>query len=52
VWLVTDGSVPGIANFERVLDREGYVLSEDKQFTGVSLLLYDLSEAKLNAHNR
>jgi hypothetical protein len=51
VWLVTDGSVPGIGKFERDLDRDGYVLSENNQFTGVSLLLYSLSGAKANGHS-
>ena len=42
VWLVTDGSVPGIERFEAALQYEGYALSEEQQFTGVTLLLYHL----------
>ena len=46
VWLVTDGSVPGLERFESVLEYEGYVLSDEKRFTGVTLLLYDRAGAK------
>jgi hypothetical protein len=43
VWLVTDGSVPGIARFEATLGYEGYALAEKQQFTGVTLLLFYLA---------
>jgi uncharacterized membrane protein len=43
VWLVTDGSVPGVERFEGSLERDGYALSQEKQFTGVTLLLYQLA---------
>ena len=41
VWLVTDGSVPGIDRFEATLEYEGYALVQEQQFTGVTLLLYE-----------
>lgn len=41
VWLVTDGSVPGVEIFEKVLHYQGYALVEEQRFTGVTLLLYD-----------
>ncbi len=46
VWLVTDGSVPGVERFEAVLEYLGYALSEEHQFTGVTLLLYDQARAR------
>lgn len=46
VWLVDDGSVPGVERFEAVLGYLGYADSEEKQFTGVTLLLYDNARAK------
>ena len=46
VWLVTDGSVPGVERFEAVLEYLGYALSEEQQFTGVTLLLYDQARAR------
>jgi uncharacterized membrane protein len=43
VWLLTDDSVPGVRHFRKILRADGYVLSEVKQFTGVTLLLYRLA---------
>ena len=41
VWLVTDGSVPGVVRFERQLKHDEYAPVEEQQFTGVTLLLYE-----------
>jgi hypothetical protein len=43
VWLLTDDSVPAVTHFRKILREDGYVLSEVKQFTGVTLLLYGLA---------
>jgi hypothetical protein len=43
VWLVTDGSVPGVERFEGTLEHDGYALSQERQFTGVTLLLYQFA---------
>jgi hypothetical protein len=43
VWLLTDGSVPGVRHFRKILRHDGYLLSEVKQFTGATLLLYRLA---------
>ena len=40
VWLVADGSVPGVTRFERALERDGYLVEGQKQFNGSTLLLY------------
>jgi mannosyltransferase len=40
VWLVADGSVPGVTHFERVLKSDGYVIANYKQFDGSTLLMY------------
>jgi 4-amino-4-deoxy-L-arabinose transferase-like glycosyltransferase len=40
VWLVDDGSAPGVTRFERVLAQDGYVLQEIRQFNGSTLLLF------------
>jgi Bacterial Ig domain len=40
VWLVTGGSGAGIEQFQKNLADYGYVFSKQKQFTGVTLLLY------------
>ena len=44
VWLVTDGSVSGVTHFEKVLERDGYVIVGYKQFDGSTLLLYRSSQ--------
>jgi mannosyltransferase len=44
VWLVSDGSVPGVTRFERRLESDGYVLSYYKVFLGSSLLMYRSSQ--------
>ena len=41
VWLVTDGSVPGVTRFERALEKDGYFVEGQKQFNGSTLLIYD-----------
>ena len=41
VWLVTDDSVPGVTRFERVLEREGYLVTDFKRFDGAEVVLYD-----------
>ena len=41
VWLVSDGGVPGVTHFEKVLEREGYVPVNYKQFNGSTLLVYE-----------
>jgi hypothetical protein len=41
VWLVSDGSVPRVTRFERVLEEDGYRLEGQKQFNGSTLLVYD-----------
>jgi Bacterial Ig domain len=41
VWLVSDGGVSGVTHFERVLEHEGYLPLEFKQFNGSSLLVYE-----------
>jgi uncharacterized membrane protein len=43
VWLLTDDSVPAVKHFRKLLREDGYVLSEVKQFTGVTLLRYSLA---------
>jgi hypothetical protein len=45
VWLVTDGSVAGVERFVGRLEYDGYVGSEYKQFTGVTLLLYHFTRS-------
>jgi len=40
VWLVTDGSVPGVAQFQKRLRLDHYSLLKQVHFTGVTLLLY------------
>ena len=40
VWLVTDGSVPGVVQFQKMLQLDHYSLVRQVQFTGVTLLLY------------
>ena len=42
VWLVADGSVPGVPRFERTLIRDGYVITDSKQFNGASIVLFNL----------
>jgi uncharacterized membrane protein len=37
VWVVTGGNGAGIEHFERTLAYDGYALSKENQFTGVSL---------------
>jgi mannosyltransferase len=44
VWLVTDGSVPRVTKFEKVLESDGYVITSFKQFDGSSLLMYRSSQ--------
>jgi mannosyltransferase len=41
VWLVADGSVPGVARFKRVLENDGYRVRAQKQFNGSTLVVYD-----------
>jgi hypothetical protein len=41
VWLVADGSVPGVSRFERALEKDGYLVEGQKQFNGSTLLVYD-----------
>ena len=36
MWVVTGGSGAGIEHFERTLADDGYALSKEKQFTGVT----------------
>ena len=40
VWLVSDGSVPGVTRFVKLLESEGYVIRGFRQFNGASILLY------------
>ena len=40
VWLVSDGSVASVTRFEKLLDNEGYVIRDFRQFNGSSILLY------------
>jgi hypothetical protein len=40
VWLVTDGSVPRVDQFEATLVHSDYALVRVEHFTGVTLLLY------------
>jgi hypothetical protein len=40
VWLLSDGSVPGVTRFERALERDGYVGLAYKQFDGTALLVF------------
>ncbi len=40
VWVVNDGSVPGVTRFERTLIQDGYAPEEYKQFNGPALVLY------------
>jgi uncharacterized membrane protein len=47
VWLLTDGSVGGIRKFQSSLIHEGYVLMQQKQVTGASLLLYSYPTTKI-----
>ena len=42
VWLVADGSVPGVPRFERALIRDGYEITDIKQFNGASIALFSL----------
>ncbi len=49
VWLVTDGSVPGVAQFQRMLLQDHYSLLKQVHFTGVTLLLYHSAQKK-HAH--
>jgi hypothetical protein len=41
VWLVADGSVPGVTRFQRALEKDGYLVEGQKQFNGSTLLVYD-----------
>ena len=41
VWLVEDGSVPGVTRFETVLENSGYLVRDHKQFNGSTLIVYD-----------
>ena len=41
VWLVEDGSVPGVTRFVRVLQHAGYLIQDFKVFNGSTLLLYN-----------
>jgi Bacterial Ig domain len=43
VWLVEDGSVPGVTRFEGSLYHYGYVPTEIKQFNGSRLLLFSFA---------
>jgi 4-amino-4-deoxy-L-arabinose transferase-like glycosyltransferase len=43
VWLLNDGSVAKIHAFQSSLAHSGYVLIQDEELTGVSLLLYSRS---------
>ncbi len=40
VWLVADGSVPGVARFQDMLEHDGYSIWGYTQFNGSTLLLY------------
>ncbi len=40
VWIVSDGSVPGVTPFEKTLVHEGYEVGNFKQFNAASILLY------------
>jgi hypothetical protein len=40
VWLVADGSVPGVTRFERALGLDGYVIEDYKNFNGSILIMY------------
>ena len=40
VWLVADGSVPGVTRFEGALKQSGYLVADYKQFNGSSVLMY------------
>lgn len=53
VWLVADGSVPGVPRFEQTLIRYGYVITDSKQFNGASIALFTLPvpTATLPAHS-
>ena len=37
---MSDGSVPGVTRFEKVLVQEGYEVGDFKVFNGSSILLY------------
>ena len=37
---MSDGSVPGVTHFEKVLVQDGYVVENYKQFNGSTLLIY------------
>ena len=41
VWVVTDGSVPGVRRFEKVLVQKGYEAADYKVFNDSSILLYE-----------
>ena len=43
VWVVNDGSVPGVRRFEGILVHHGYEVGDFKQFNGTSVVLYYLS---------
>jgi 4-amino-4-deoxy-L-arabinose transferase-like glycosyltransferase len=53
VWLVADGSVPGVLRFERTLIRHGYAVTDFKPFNGASIALFTLPvpTATLPAHS-
>jgi mannosyltransferase len=41
VFLVEDGSVPGVTRFETDLENNGYQVQDHKQFNGSTLIVYD-----------
>jgi len=43
VWVMSGGSGAGIEHFDTTLAEDGYALSQQKQFTGVTLSLYRLA---------
>ena len=40
VWLVWDGSVPGVVRFAKMLEHDGYLLLDVKRFNGSSVWLF------------
>ena len=46
VWLVTDGSVPGVARLQSLLRHDHYSLLKQVHFTGATLLLYHHAHTK------
>lgn len=41
VWVVSDGSVPGVTRFEKVLVQKGYEVGDYKVFNGSTIVLYE-----------